>query len=636
MYSLQRSTPASWVGLVGEADERARRDGPELGGRHLERRSSSAATSPGSPRSTSETPRDVVEAQEHVGDDEPAHRQPGPGVRERHGRLELGDPVVADVADDGLVAALCLVDVERAASRSRRASSGRAGPGRPTRAGSSPRRARAGGGRPRAGSGGRCRSWRSCHGRSSVVTGKKKDPCGSSGGAGEAVVRVVRRTLPPRSRARTTSSCAGKESSTTHDRRSCLNPQAVPIPDLLRDLLRAAGPPGHEEPAAAVWRGGRRGVRRRCTSDTLGTSFARVRAGDGGRADARADRPHRRDRRRRHAHRGATACSPSRRSAASIPRCSSASASSSPGARGRCEGLIVAARRAASAASARALQRDDLHIDIGAAERRGRRRARSRRATRASGVGEPLELPNGRIVSKALDNRARRLRRARGGAPGRRGRRRGGRRRRGRLGAGGDRARRRARRRVRARARRRDRGRRHLRRPTSRARASRRAGRIELGSGRCDHARARRQPPRLRPARAGGRGGRDPARDRGALRAGRTPTPTTSTTRAAASRPASLSIPVRYMHSPCELAALDDLEAVIAPARRLRPATDARDELPPLASTSWPGASSSARSGRRSAGSAAASRRVPATELGAIAIRAALERAGIEPHEPST
>ena len=40
------------------------------------------------------------------------------------------------------------------------------------------------------------------------------------------------------------------------------------------------------------------------------------------------------------------------------------------------------------------------------------------------------------------------------------------------------------------------------------------------------------------------------------------------------------------------------------------------------------------RSGRRSAGSAAASRAYPAAELGAIAIRAALERAGIEPQEP--
>ena len=55
---------------------------------------------------------DVVEAQQHVGDDEAAQRQARAGVGQRHGRLELGDPVVADVADDRLVEPLGLVDAD--------------------------------------------------------------------------------------------------------------------------------------------------------------------------------------------------------------------------------------------------------------------------------------------------------------------------------------------------------------------------------------------------------------------------------------------------------------------------------------------------------------------------------------------
>jgi putative aminopeptidase FrvX len=54
----------------------------------------------------------------------------------------------------------------------------------------------------------------------------------------------------------------------------------VPIPDLLRELLTAAGPSGHEEPVTKIWREAA-GAFSEVTSDTLGTSFARVRAGEG-------------------------------------------------------------------------------------------------------------------------------------------------------------------------------------------------------------------------------------------------------------------------------------------------------------------------------------------------------------------
>src|SRR5436305_7718304 len=42
----------------------------------------------------------VVEADEQLRHDEAALREPGPLSRERHGRLEARDDVVADVADD--------------------------------------------------------------------------------------------------------------------------------------------------------------------------------------------------------------------------------------------------------------------------------------------------------------------------------------------------------------------------------------------------------------------------------------------------------------------------------------------------------------------------------------------------------
>ena len=85
----------------------------------------------------------------------------------------------------------------------------------------------------------------------------------------------------------------------------------------------------------------------------------------------------------------------------------------------------------------------DLHIDVGAKDGDDAR-ARVRIGDVAVIAGEPVELPGGRVVSRALDNRARLLRRARGGAARGRGRRRAGRRRGGRRRAGGDHLRRRA------------------------------------------------------------------------------------------------------------------------------------------------------------------------------------------------
>ena len=52
----------------------------------------------------------VVDADQRVGDDEAALGQVGPRVRQPHGRLELGDVVVAEVADHGLRDALRLLE----------------------------------------------------------------------------------------------------------------------------------------------------------------------------------------------------------------------------------------------------------------------------------------------------------------------------------------------------------------------------------------------------------------------------------------------------------------------------------------------------------------------------------------------
>src|SRR5437870_5148986 len=56
---------------------------------------------------------------------------------------------------------------------------------------------------------------------------------------------------------------------------------AVPIPDLLHELLTTPGPSGHEGPAAAVWRSAAEEFAE-VTADVLGSSTARVKGtGDG-------------------------------------------------------------------------------------------------------------------------------------------------------------------------------------------------------------------------------------------------------------------------------------------------------------------------------------------------------------------
>src|SRR5207248_5464799 len=62
--------------------------------------------------------------------------------------------------------------------------------------------------------------------------------------------------------------------------RTCFNAQAVSAPELLRSLLVAPGPSGHEEEPTRIWREAASAFAE-MSSDTLGTTYARVRAGEG-------------------------------------------------------------------------------------------------------------------------------------------------------------------------------------------------------------------------------------------------------------------------------------------------------------------------------------------------------------------
>src|SRR5437868_6112880 len=69
-----------------------------------------------------------------------------------------------------------------------------------------------------------------------------------------------------------------RESHLQQGRRACFNAQAMEAPDLLTALLSAPGPSGHEEEPARIWREAASQFAE-VTSDTMGSSFARVRAG---------------------------------------------------------------------------------------------------------------------------------------------------------------------------------------------------------------------------------------------------------------------------------------------------------------------------------------------------------------------
>jgi endoglucanase len=176
----------------------------------------------------------------------------------------------------------------------------------------------------------------------------------------------------------------------------------VAVPELLTRLLTASGPSGHEEEAARIWRDAASPFAE-VTSDTLGSSFARVRAGDGaptlvlmGHIDEI----------------GVAITNVEDSGLLSFTTIGGIAAETLHGQRielltrgGRVPGVISRKRIYPDQLRDRGkLELADLHIDIGAKDR-----ADAEELVRVgdAGVwsGVPTELPNGRFVSKALDNR---------------------------------------------------------------------------------------------------------------------------------------------------------------------------------------------------------------------------------------
>ncbi|HEY6962641.1 MAG TPA: M20/M25/M40 family metallo-hydrolase [Gaiellaceae bacterium] len=176
----------------------------------------------------------------------------------------------------------------------------------------------------------------------------------------------------------------------------------MPAPELLAALLAAPGPSGHEEEPARIWREAASQFAE-VTSDTLGTSFARVAAGEG--APTLAIVGHIDEI-------GVAITNIDDNGLLSFVTIGGISAETLYGQRlelltrnGRIPAAI--ARRRLSQAQLRdrpKLELSDLHIDIGAASRE-EAEALVRVGDPGVWAGPVVELPNGRLLSKALDNR---------------------------------------------------------------------------------------------------------------------------------------------------------------------------------------------------------------------------------------
>jgi putative aminopeptidase FrvX len=180
------------------------------------------------------------------------------------------------------------------------------------------------------------------------------------------------------------------------------NPMAIPA--ILDALLRAPGPSGNEEAAARLWRDAAAGFAE-VTSDTLGTSFARVHASNGAAAPALAIVGHIDEI-------GVAITNVEESGLLSFTNIGGITPEALVGTRvdlltrgGIVPGVIARRRLTHEQQRDRPrLEQHDLHIDIGA-----RDRAEAESLVRPGDAGvwrrDPLELPNGRLVSKSLDNR---------------------------------------------------------------------------------------------------------------------------------------------------------------------------------------------------------------------------------------
>ena len=173
-------------------------------------------------------------------------------------------------------------------------------------------------------------------------------------------------------------------------------------PDLLTALLSASGPSGHEEEPARIWREAASSFAE-VTSDTMGSSFARIRAGHGAPTLALVG------------HIDEIGIAITNIEESGLLSFTTIGGISPEMLMGQRFEILTRGGRIPAAISRKRIQpealRDrprpelsDLHADIGAKDR-----AEAESLVRVGDpgvwVGPPVELPNGRLLSKSLDNR---------------------------------------------------------------------------------------------------------------------------------------------------------------------------------------------------------------------------------------
>ncbi|HTR34170.1 MAG TPA: M20/M25/M40 family metallo-hydrolase [Gaiellaceae bacterium] len=178
----------------------------------------------------------------------------------------------------------------------------------------------------------------------------------------------------------------------------------VPVPQSLISLLEAPGPSGHEDEATRVWREAA-GRFAEISSDTLGTTFARVGSAGGGAARPLALVGH-------IDQIGVAITDIEDSGLLAVTTIGGITPEMLLGQRLRFltrDGEVVGtiARRRLSPEQARdrpRIEHSDLHVDIGARDR-AEAEALVRVGDAAVWAGPTIELPSGRLLSQALDNR---------------------------------------------------------------------------------------------------------------------------------------------------------------------------------------------------------------------------------------
>jgi putative aminopeptidase FrvX len=173
-------------------------------------------------------------------------------------------------------------------------------------------------------------------------------------------------------------------------------------PDLLLSLLNAPGPSGHEEEPARIWREAASQFAE-VTSDTMGSSFARVRAGEGAPTLMLVG------------HIDEIGIAITNIEESGLLSFSTIGGISPEMLMGQRFELLTRQGRIPAAISRKRIQPEqirerprpelsDLHADIGAGDR-AEAESLVRVGDAGVWVGPPVELPNDRLLSKSLDNR---------------------------------------------------------------------------------------------------------------------------------------------------------------------------------------------------------------------------------------